>query len=90
MNITFDTNEEILKKLITKLTNKRKQLKLSQKELAQKAGISFRTVQTIEAGNNLSLLSLIAILRALGELRLLNSFLQEEPVSPKSIHKAKK
>lgn len=90
MILTFDTDEEILKKLITKLTTKRKQLKLSQKELAQKAGISFRTIQTIEAGNNLNLLSLIAILRALGELRLLDAFLQEEHLSPKSIHKAKK
>lgn len=86
MNYYFDTDEEISKKLIRKLIEKRKQLKLSQKILAEKAGISYRTIQTIEAGNNLNLLTLIAILRALGEIKMLNSFLTEEVISPKIIH----
>lgn len=90
MNYYFDTDEEISKKIIGKLVLKRKQLKLSQKKLAEKAGLSYRTIQTIESGCNLNLLTLIAMLRALGEIKMLNSFLTEEVISPKLIHQAKK
>lgn len=90
MDYYFNTDEEISKKIIGKLVLKRKQLKLSQKELAEKAGLSYRTIQTIESGSNLNLLTLIAMLRALGEIKMLNSFLTEEAVSPKSIHQTKK
>lgn len=90
MNYYFDTDEEISKKIIGKLVLKRKQLKLSQKELAEKAGLSYRTIQTIESGCNLNLLTLVATLRALGEIKMLNLFLMEEAVSPKTLHQTKK
>jgi hypothetical protein len=55
--------------------------------LAIKAGLSFRTVQTSEAKGAPNLKSLIAMLRALGELQLLSSFMKEETLSPKELYK---
>lgn len=86
MIFIFQSDQEILKQIVSKLINKRKQLKLTQKKLAEKAGISFRTIQKIEAGGNSTMLNFIAVLRALGELKLLDSFLAEEILSPKAIH----
>jgi transcriptional regulator with XRE-family HTH domain len=80
------TDQEIIRKIIEKIIHKRKNLKCSQKELAQKSGLSFRTIQTMEAGVAPNLKSLIAILRALGELHRLDTFLEEESISPKKIH----
>ena len=82
----FKTDQEILERIVNKLIVKRKRLKLTQKKLAEKAGVSFRTIQKLEAGGNSTMLNFIAILRALGELGLLDSFLEEDIISPKSIH----
>lgn len=90
MILLFQTNQEILKQIVSRLIAKRKSLKLTQKKLAGKAGVSFRTIQKLEAGGNSTMLNFIAILRALGELELLNSFLTMETPSPKSIHLPKK
>jgi transcriptional regulator with XRE-family HTH domain len=90
MLFTFHTDQEILKQIISKLIIKRKRVKLTQKKLAEKAGLSFRTIQKLEAGGNVTMLNFVAILRALGELELLNTFLAEETPSPKSIHLSKK
>jgi transcriptional regulator with XRE-family HTH domain len=79
----FLTDQEILEKIIFKVKSKRKMLGLSQKDLALKAGLSFRTVQVAEAGGSPNLKSLIAMLRALGELYLLDSLMKEETLSPK-------
>lgn len=83
------TDQEIIEKIIKKIIQKRKGLKYSQKDLAERSGLSFRTIQTMEAGVAPNLKSLIAVLRALGELHLLDSFFQEELISPKKIHQEK-
>lgn len=85
----FETDQEILNKLVKKLTIKRKALKLTQKMLAEKAGVSFRTIQNLEKGENTTLLNFIAVLRALGELSSLSPLLADEVLSPKSIHERK-
>lgn len=83
------TDKEITARIINKTVLKRKALKLTQKELAQRAGLSYRTIQEMESGAAPNLKTLIAILRALGELQLLDAFLQEEMISPKQIHQEK-
>lgn len=91
MSLTFQTDKEILEKITHKLIQKRKSLNLTQKELAERAGISFRTVQSLEAGGNCTSLNLIAIIRSLGELPSLSKLMSSEAeevvkLSPKEIH----
>ena len=79
------TDQEIIQKILLKTIQKRKALKYSQKELARRSGLSYRTIQTMESGVSPNLRSLVAILRTLGELHLLDAFLREDLISPKKI-----
>ena len=63
-----------------KATRARK--KLSQSEVAERAGISAFTVSQIETGKNTSLMSLIAVMRVLKLLENLEDFIPESPISP--------
>lgn len=56
---------------------------ITQAELAEKAGVSVITVKRAEsAKGNITLMTLIALLRGLGRLEQLNSFLPEPGLSP--------
>lgn len=92
VSLSFRTDEEILSKISKKMLEKRKALKLSQVELAARAGVSFRTIQTLERGGNPTMINFISIARALGELQSLESLMVEakresKSLSPKEIHK---
>lgn len=90
MALNFQTDQEILAKIVERLRTKRKLLKLTQKELAAKAGVSFRTIQTLENGGNCTMLNFIAIIRSLGEMNLLSPMMKEDTneASPKEIFEA--
>lgn len=95
MTLGFQTDKEILEKIVQRLSLKRKHLGLSQKELAARAGISFRTVQTLEAGGNCTSINLIAVIRSLGELASLSSLMDsrvetKKDFSPREIHERNK
>jgi transcriptional regulator with XRE-family HTH domain len=90
MEIIFKTDREILQQIVQKLKVRRKQLKFNQKELAVKAGVSFRTVQKLEGDGNVTMLNFMAIVRALGAIGLWDSFIKEEAPSPREIHLKKK
>ena len=55
---------------------------MKQKELAEAAGVSVFTISSIENGKTISLLTVIQLLRALEHLDYLDSFFQEESISP--------
>ena len=55
---------------------------MKQKELADAAGVSVFTISSIENGKTTSLLTVIQLLRALEHLDYLDSFFQEESISP--------
>jgi len=81
--LQLKTNEEILEVIVKKLKSKRKSLKISQKILAEKSGISLGAIKRLESGHNMH--NFIAILRVVGELGMLENLL-EEKISPKQIH----
>jgi len=60
--------EAILKEIGIRLTQQRIQAKLTQAALAEKAGVSKRTVERIEAGNSIQLSTMIQVLRVFGLL----------------------
>ncbi len=57
-------------------------MNLTQKQLATNAGVSLSSVQAIERGQNMSLLVLIQLLRALHSLNLLEQLTAEDEISP--------
>lgn len=61
----------------------RLEINITQAELAERAGVSLITVKRAESGKgNITLMTLIALMRGLGRLDQLNNFLPEPSVSP--------
>ncbi len=77
-----DTSREILQEVGARLRGFRLQQNVTQAELAETAGVGQATIKRAEAGENPRLETLIRILRALGRVEALDSFLPEPLVSP--------
>ena len=82
MNYQAGTDAQIIITLGERLRKRRININLSQMDLAEKSGISRRTVQAIEMGNSISMDKFIAILRSLDSLDGLDNFLPEVDISP--------
>ncbi len=76
------TTDEVLRELGARLRAFRLQQNQTIVELARQAGIGSRTLGRAEAGENPSLETLVRILRALGRLDAVDSFLPEPLASP--------
>ena len=76
-------NKQILTELGESLKRKRINVHLTQRDLAEKVGVSLYTVTGMEKGRNVSLDTFIAVLRQTGHLELLyHLFLKPEPIAP--------
>jgi len=75
-----------------KLKSIRINANLTQRQLAEKSGISLMTISGFESGRSqVSLLTFIQLLRALEHLEVIEQhFLQPEPVSPRLLYKMKR
>ena len=62
---TQKTPTEIIKNLVLKIQDRRKKLKISQVEIAQKSGVSLGSIKRFESKYEISLSSLIKIAIAL-------------------------
>lgn len=71
-----------MRQIGSKLKELRIEKNMKQKELADAAGVSVFTISSIENGKTTSLLTVIQLLRALEHLDYLDSFFQEEAMSP--------
>ncbi|MEA1911784.1 MAG: helix-turn-helix transcriptional regulator [Spirochaetota bacterium] len=89
MNYQSGTDIQILAALGARIRKRRININLSQIALAEKSGISRRTVQAIEMGNSISMDKFIAILRSLDSLDGLDNFLPEVEISPLLLAKHK-
>jgi transcriptional regulator with XRE-family HTH domain len=67
---------EVAKSLAARHRQVRKQLKLSQEEMAERSGVSLGTLKRFERTGKISLESLLKLLHLLGRLSELNSLLQ--------------
>ena len=76
------TTREALTEAGSRLRQYRLQQNRLRKQVASDAGISLRTLQRAEEGNNPTLETVIRILRALGRLDNLESFLPPPLMSP--------
>lgn len=84
MNYKISLNQDILSDLGKRLKQQRLNQNLSSAELANKSGVSIRTITGFERGEkNISLVNLIELLRALGLINNLSMLIPELPsVSP--------
>ena len=73
---------EVEKELGKRLKRRRLERNFSQEELAERSGLSRRTITSIEHGEGSTLTTLLAVLRALDALDTLNNFLPDAGISP--------
>ena len=87
MNSKFTTNQDIIELLSHRIKEYRLAARISQKEMAEKSGISLATISHFEQGvsQNLTLNNLISILRVIGMEQRLNDFLPELPMPPMAL-----
>lgn len=86
-DIYASSNAEIAASLGGRLRDYRKRMGLTRRALAERSGISEFTIGAFERGDNpgLSLQSLLALLRALGELEQIAGLLPALPPSPQEV-----
>ena len=88
MRITGNENNVlILKELGERIKDLRIAENMTQNDLADRSGVSVKTICRIEKGDNLSVMNYLNVLRALGILENLQLVVPEKRVSPGELHK---
>jgi len=83
----FMTNEALLQYIGKQMRQMRINAQMSQLQLAERSGVSRATVVQVESGKGIKMESIIALLRAMNKLELLNNFETQALVSPLLIAK---
>ena len=83
----FMTNEALLQYVGKQMQQMRINARLSQQQLAERAGVSRSTVTLVENGKGMKMESLVAMLRVLNKLEILNNFETQAVISPLLIAK---
>ena len=76
------SDSQVVAELGRRLRRRRVERGLNQAELAAAAGVGRRTVSSVENGQGCSLSTLVALLRALGDLQALDQLLPDPEISP--------
>lgn len=85
--ISILSNPQIEQELGKRLKKRRLEMNLSQEEIAERSGLARRTITAIENGEGSTLTTLIAMLRALDALDVLEDFLPDTGPSPMAMLK---
>ena len=91
-NLSFTTNQDIIVLLCQRLKEYRLAARISQREMAEKSGVSLTTISHLEQGlnRNITLNNFISILRVLGLEQRLSDLLPELPVPPMALKQMNK
>ena len=83
-NIQGLSNAEIIQSLGAQYKTYRLRVELTQKEVAEKAGVSLITLRAFENGKavNITMGNLLALLRVIEQLEGITEILPEIPISP--------
>ena len=89
---SYTTNQDIIALLCQRLKEYRLAARMSQKELAEKSGVSLTTISHLEQGTNrnITLNNFISLLRALGLEQRLFDLLPELPMPPMALKQINK
>ena len=90
MDVYMLTDGAIMRQIGSKLKELRIERDLKQSDLTDASGVSVSTISAIENGKAASLITIVQLLRALGHLDYLDSFFQEETISPIAYEKLMK
>lgn len=82
IDLYLASDKVLLKEIGQKIKRLRLAANVSQKDLAERSGVSAFSISQIENGSNPSMLTLLMILRALNALNLLYLFFEEEQLDP--------
>lgn len=90
--INYTTNNDILVLLARRVKEYRLAARMSQKELAERSGVSQTTISHFEQGTsrNLTLGNFISLLRVLGLEQRLGEVIPELPMPPIALRKIEK
>ena len=91
-DIQYRSNYDILQLLAERMKEYRLAARLSQRELAEKSGVSYTTICRFEQGKhpNLSLSNFISLLRQVGMESRMEDVLPKLPVPPMALREIKK
>ena len=76
------SNKEIMRQIGEKIKTARLNENITRSEMQRITGVHPKTIGDAESGKNVTLGTLVAILRGLQMLDLLNELLREEPIDP--------
>ena len=81
------TGSELIREIALKYSSYRKRMGFTQKDVAQKSGLSLFTISSFESGSStgITLASFIKLLRAINCLDEIEKILPELPESPKQL-----
>ena len=91
-NTSYITNQDIIALLCQRLKEYRLAARISQKELAEKSGVSLTTISHLEQGTNrnITLNNFISLLRVVGLEQRLFDLLPELPMPPMALKQINK
>ena len=81
-----ENNEYVMHEIGTRIKELRVTISFSQKELADRAGISQRTVERIENGENVKIENLLNIMRAMNLLQNFEVLVPDQSIRPTELH----
>ena len=82
MDMSYKTPKEVLGILGSRLQAVRVDRGMTQASAAEKAGVSLRALQSLEAGSGSTLETFVRALKALGEINAIDTFAPAPVVSP--------
>jgi transcriptional regulator with XRE-family HTH domain len=86
------SNSDIISKLGMRFKEYRIRLRMTQQEVAKKAGVSIFLISQFESGNsnNITMGSFLSLIRSIGFLAEIQKILPEMPPSPEEIERINK
>lgn len=86
MEITaFTSNDEALTEIGQRLKDARIDFPLTQAQLAERSGVSLRTIANLESGHDITFGNLLSILRALSMLSRLELIAPQQEIRPSEL-----
>lgn len=82
----IENNEMIMKEMGIRIKDTRISIELTQQGLAERAGISQRTIERIENGENVKVENIINVLRAMQLLQNLENLVPEQRLRPTELY----
>ena len=90
--VDYITNQDIMLLLAKRIKEYRLAARMSQKEMAEKSGVSLATISHFEQGvnQNMTLNNFISLLRIVGMERRISDLLPELPIPPMALKQINK